>query len=97
MKKAFPILLVILFLFLIGCATIPTIETYQREELKPFIGNYLETFGNPVMQMHAENYNEKWQYVEFYWHIGDFWYVVILVQKDGEWRVTYDEFKEKRA
>jgi len=101
MKKfLFLFLVFILAAFLlIGCATIPQIETetYQKEELKPFIGVYLETFGEPIMQLHGKHYTEKWHYVELYWHIDNFWYLVILVQKDGEWRVTYDEFKLKRA
>ena len=104
MKKLLFLVLVFILsiVLIIGCATTPQIETYQietyqREELKPFINVYLETFGNPVAQMHAKHDSENWEYVEFYWKIENQWYLVILIKKNGEWRVTYDEFKEKRA
>ena len=90
-------MLVISFLFLIGCATVPKIETYQREDLKLLIGEYLKTYGDPQIQLHGQNYLNGEEYVELYWQVKGFWYKVVLIFTDDKWMITFDSFKMTRT
>ena len=98
MKRFLFLFLVSLVLVLIiGCATIPTVETYPREEIKSFIGEYLRKHGDPAITMYGKNYENGAEYVELHWHINGKCYQVKIMQVDGEWIVIFDSFEAAKG
>lgn len=92
-------IVLLLLLFLAGCATVQIAEipeVWKVSGAYGFIEAYVGDYGEPHLVVHGMNNLTGDEYLDLYWQINGYWYKVQIYKDADGWSLLEDQIASSR-